>query len=88
MLAQNFPKHSHERQLVRECFRYKNFAPDCVTDSFTKCTWTKEVKVSKMKQFKRELQNLREGRKCLPAYYGRCDSPEPDSELGSDDEDT
>ncbi|KAI7221190.1 hypothetical protein KC333_g1918 [Hortaea werneckii] len=88
MLAQNFPKHSHERHLVRKCFRYKISALNEFNDSFTHCTWTEDLEMSLVKRYIKDLQNLREGRKTLPAYYGRCDSPEPDSELESDDEDT
>ncbi|KAI7241995.1 hypothetical protein KC330_g282 [Hortaea werneckii] len=88
MLAQNFPKHSHERHLVRECFRYKISALNEFDDSFTRCTWTEDLEMSLVKREIKDLQNLREGRKTLPAYYGRCASPEPDSELESDDEDT
>ena len=88
MLAQNFPKHSHERQLVRECFRYKTYALTGFTQGFTSRTWTGEVEMLLAERYLKYLQNLRDGRKTLPAYYGRCDSPEPDSELESDDEET
>ncbi|KAI6821092.1 hypothetical protein KC340_g13006 [Hortaea werneckii] len=88
MLAQNFPKHSHERHLVRECFRYKISVLNEFNDSFTHCIYTEDLEMSLVKRYIKDLQNLMEGRKTLPAYYGRCDSPEPDSELESDDEDT
>lgn len=86
LLAQNFPKHSRERELVRECFRYKTFALNGFESVFATCTWAEKLEKMLVKDYLEQLQDLREGRKSLPPYNGRGDSPEPDSELSSDDE--
>ncbi|RMY05084.1 hypothetical protein D0868_06603 [Hortaea werneckii] len=87
MLAQNFPKHSHEWGLVRECFRYKTFAMNGCESVFATGTWAEKFEKILVKDYLEQLQNLREGRKILPPYNGRGDDPEPDSELESNDED-
>ncbi|RMY73866.1 hypothetical protein D0863_03574 [Hortaea werneckii] len=87
MLAQNFPKHSHERELVRECFRYKTFALNGFQSVFATGTWAEKFEKMLVRDYLRQLQNLREGRKSLPPYNGGDDSPELDSELESNDED-
>ncbi|KAI7159498.1 hypothetical protein KC349_g4160 [Hortaea werneckii] len=87
MLAQNFPKHSHERKLVRECFRYKTFALNGFESVFATGTWAEKFEKMLVRDYLKQLQNLREGRKSLPPYNGGDDSPELDSELESNDED-